>query len=99
MNGFQLDGRVALVTGGSRGLGHSMARALAAAGADVVICSRSADKVEAAARELAAASGRRVTGMGADVTRAEDRDRLLEAALAAHGRVDILMNNAGIGMR
>jgi len=93
---FSLDGKVALVTGGSKGLGLEMARSMAAAGADVVITSRHADEVEAAAAEIRAATGRRVLGVEADAGVAADVDRMVERTVAELGQLDILVNNAGI---
>ena len=100
MNGiFDLTGRAAIVTGGSRGLGREMALALATAGADLVIASRDAAQITRAAAELAQATGRRVSGISADVTRRADVEALVQACLDAFGRVDILVNNAGINIR
>jgi NAD(P)-dependent dehydrogenase (short-subunit alcohol dehydrogenase family) len=92
---FDLSGRAAVITGGSRGLGKAMARAFAQAGADLLLCSRHADELEAAAVEIRAATGVRVECMTADMTRREDVQWLADAALAALGKVDILVNNAG----
>jgi NAD(P)-dependent dehydrogenase (short-subunit alcohol dehydrogenase family) len=96
---FDLSGQVALITGGSRGLGREMAEALAEQGADLAICSRSADQVEAAAAEIRAATGREVLAFRADVSIREDADAFIRAAVERFGRVDILINNAGAGMR
>jgi NAD(P)-dependent dehydrogenase (short-subunit alcohol dehydrogenase family) len=96
---FRLDGRVALVTGGSKGLGRVMARALAEAGADVVISSRTESECRAAADEIAGATGRRAVAVAADVTKSDDVTRLADAAESTLGRVDILFNNAGINVR
>jgi NAD(P)-dependent dehydrogenase (short-subunit alcohol dehydrogenase family) len=95
---FELTGRVALVTGGSKGLGRAMARGFAAAGADVVISSRHGDELESAADEIRSATGVCVAPIVADMTRREDVRRLADSALAEMGRVDILVNNAGSGM-
>ena len=92
---FDLTGRVALVTGGSKGLGKAMARGFAEAGADVVISSRHEDELEAAAAEIRAGTGVRVVHFVADMTRREDVRRLADSAIAEMGRVDILVNNAG----
>ena len=92
---FDLSGKVALVTGGSRGLGHAMAKALAEAGADVVVTSRKAADCDAAAREIEAI-GRRALAHGCHVGRWDELPGLVEAAYAAFGKVDILINNAGI---
>ena len=92
---FDLAGRVALVTGGSKGLGKAMARGFAEAGADVVISSRHEDELQAAEAEIVSGTGVRVAHVVADMTRRDDVLRLADAALAAMGRVDILVNNAG----
>ncbi len=96
---FDLSGQVALVTGGSRGLGREMATALAKQGADLVICSRSQADIEAAAAEIADATGRTVVGVAADVTDRTEIERLAGTTLARFGRVEILVNNAGVGLR
>jgi NAD(P)-dependent dehydrogenase (short-subunit alcohol dehydrogenase family) len=96
---FILTNRRALVTGGARGLGRVMAEALAQAGADVVITSRSADSAVAAASDVAASTGRKVVGLAADVAIASDITRLADEAERALGPIDILVNNAGINIR
>ncbi len=96
---FRLSGRVALVTGGSKGLGEAMAAGLASAGADLVLTSRDADEVEAAAKKIAGEFGRRVIGVAADVTKVEDVDRVVARTIAEFGKIDILINNAGINIR
>jgi NAD(P)-dependent dehydrogenase (short-subunit alcohol dehydrogenase family) len=93
---FSLEGKVALVTGGSKGLGEAMARALAGAGADVAICSRHKEEVTAAAQSIRADTGREVIALEADAGRAEDVDRLFEQTVATLNGLDILVNNAGI---
>ncbi|HAA49805.1 MAG TPA: 3-oxoacyl-ACP reductase [Planctomycetaceae bacterium] len=92
---FDLTGRVALVTGGSKGLGLAMARGYAEAGADVVISSRHQDELDAALVQIT--DGLSVKGLAvvADMTKREDVKRLAETALAEMGRVDVLVNNAG----
>ena len=92
---FNLAGKVALVTGGSKGLGKAMARGLAEAGADVVICSRHEDELRAALDEILSGTNRRGRYVVADMSRREDVDRLARAALEQMGHVDILVNNAG----
>jgi NAD(P)-dependent dehydrogenase (short-subunit alcohol dehydrogenase family) len=94
---FDLTGRGALVTGGSKGLGKSMARGFAEAGADVVISSRHEDELKAAADEIRAATGgnRKVEYIVADMTRRGDAVRLAASAVEKIGKVDILVNNAG----
>ena len=92
---FDLTGKVALVTGGSRGLGLQMVRAFAQRGADVVISSRKLDACEAAAEEMRRL-GRRALAISANASRWDDVDRLAAAAYQAFGRIDILVNNAGM---
>jgi gluconate 5-dehydrogenase len=94
-NLFDLSGRTALVTGGSKGLGAAMARAFAAAGADVAICSRHEDELKAAAASIAAGLDVRVEWIATDMTDRKQVDALAEAVLSRMGRVDILVNNAG----
>jgi NAD(P)-dependent dehydrogenase (short-subunit alcohol dehydrogenase family) len=96
---FRLDGRAALVTGGSKGLGRTFGHALASAGADIILNSRNQAEIEATANDIANASGRRVVGIQADVTRSEEVERLVESARKEFGRIDILVNNAGINIR
>lgn len=93
---IDLTGRVALVTGGSRGLGRAIATAYAAVGANVVVASRKAESVTTAAEEIAAATGGKVVGIPAHVGRWGDCDALIAAALDRMGRLDILVNNAGM---
>lgn len=93
---FDLSGRVALVAGGSRGLGREMVLAFAGAGADVVIASRKLESCERLAQEVRAETGRRALAHACHVGRWEDVDRLADAAYAAFGKVDVLVNNAGM---
>ena len=95
---FDLTGKIALITGGSRGLGLQMVRAFAARGADVVIASRKLANCEAVADEVQA-MGRRAMAVSVNMSRWEDAERLVETVYAAWGRVDILVNNAGMGPR
>lgn len=95
MSQFQLDGRVALVTGGSKGLGLAMARQLAQAGANVLICSRHADELKAAHEVIVAGTSRQCHWKVADVSKRGDVGDLAKWALGVFGRVDILVNNAG----
>jgi NAD(P)-dependent dehydrogenase (short-subunit alcohol dehydrogenase family) len=88
--------KVAVVTGGSRGLGRAMVLGFAHAGADVVIASRKLDACEALAREVAASTGRAALPVACHVGRWGDVDALADAAYARFGRVDVLVNNAGM---
>ncbi len=92
---FDLTNKIALVTGGSRGLGRAMVLAFAKAGADVVIASRKLDACEAVAREVEAL-GRRSLPVAAHVGKWDDNDMLAARAYEHFGRVDILVNNAGM---
>ena len=93
---FRLDGRAAIVTGASSGLGVAFAQYLAEAGADVALGARRADRLADTAR-LVEKAGRRSVSVPTDVARPEDCQRLVDETLATFGRVDILVNNAGIG--
>lgn len=92
---FRLDGKVAVVTGGSRGLGREMCLAFAEQGATVVVASRKADACHALAAEIEAKGGKAV-GFGAHVGKWEDCDRLVDFVYSTYGRCDILVNNAGM---
>jgi NAD(P)-dependent dehydrogenase (short-subunit alcohol dehydrogenase family) len=89
---FRLDGQVAIVTGASSGLGDRFARVLHAAGAHVVLAARRAERLDALAGEL----GERVSAVPSDLTVLEDRERLVDVALGVTGRIDVLINNAGV---
>lgn len=95
---FDFTGRIALVTGGSRGLGYQMVKAFAERGADVIIASRKLENCEKVAEECRAL-GVRALALSAHVGRWDECDRLIEEAYAAFGRVDILVNNAGMSPR
>lgn len=99
LDSFRLDGRIALVTGGARGLGLTMATALAQAGADIALSGRSGTSCQQAAEQIAAATGRRAKGFEADVANAKDIERLVADIESSLGPVDILINNAGINIR
>lgn len=92
---FRLDGRVAVVTGASSGLGVAIALGMAAAGADVVIGARRAGMLEETRAEVEKL-GRQCLAVATDVTRVEDCDRLAAAAMNEFGRLDVLVNNAGV---
>ena len=93
---FGLDGKVAIVTGASSGLGVAFARGLAEAGADIVIGARRQDRLEET-RRLVEETGRRCLAVKTDVTRVEDCQALVAAAVETMGAVDVLINNAGVG--
>ena len=93
---FRLDGRVAIVTGASSGLGVAFAQALAEAGADVVLGARRVDRLEDTAA-LVRDAGRRVLTVATDVAEPAQCQALVDAAMAEFGRVDVLVNNAGVG--
>lgn len=95
---FDFTGKVALVTGGSRGLGYQMVKALAERGADVIIASRKLDNCEKVAEECRAL-GRKAWAFSAHVGKWDQCDELIEAAYAAAGKLDILINNAGMSPR
>jgi NAD(P)-dependent dehydrogenase (short-subunit alcohol dehydrogenase family) len=95
---FDLSGKTALITGGSRGLGLQMVQAFSDHGADVIIVSRKLDACETAA-EAVRAKGRKALALSAHIGRWEEIDRMLEAAYAAFPRIDILVNNAGMSPR
>ena len=91
---FDLKGRVAIVTGGSIGLGRQMAEGLAEMGADLVLCARKAERCERTAAELKAL-GVRTLAVGCDVKNPSDVQGVVDATLSQFGRIDILINNAG----
>jgi 3-oxoacyl-[acyl-carrier protein] reductase len=94
-DGKPLAGRVVIITGGTRGIGLASARLLAEDGASVVVSGRDAGRLEAVTRELEAA-GKAILSVAADVAKREDADRLVEAAREGFGRIDVLVNNAGM---
>lgn len=95
MRGIELSGQVALVTGAARGIGRAVAQALGEAGADLALADVAGDSVRSAARELAAATGRRVHALEVDVRDAAAVQRMVGDSVATLGRLDVLVNNAG----
>jgi 2-deoxy-D-gluconate 3-dehydrogenase len=93
-NLFDLEGKVALVTGGTRGIGRAIALAMAQAGAEVVATSRNKEHVAEVTKEITAL-GRKSISLTTDVTRTEERVRMVEETVRAFGRIDIFVSNAG----
>jgi NAD(P)-dependent dehydrogenase (short-subunit alcohol dehydrogenase family) len=91
---LELAGKVAIVTGGSKGVGKAIAQELAQEGVNVVVCARHREALEETAKALAQATGRRIVPIVADTTRWESVTRLVETTLTELGRIDILVNNA-----
>ncbi|TWT59074.1 2-dehydro-3-deoxy-D-gluconate 5-dehydrogenase [Thalassoglobus neptunius] len=96
---FQMSGRTAIVTGGSKGLGKAMAAGLASAGANVVLVSRHIDEANAAAEEISKDFGVQAKGVSADVTKMSEIDSVVQQTIAESGSVDVLVNSAGINIR
>lgn len=96
---FRLDGRRAVVTGGSKGLGRAIAQALAEVGAAVTVVSRTQSDCDAAATAIRVATGRDVRGIAADVSSAAEVDRLANRLADEFGPVDVLVNSAGLNIR
>jgi len=96
---FDLTGRTAIVTGGTKGLGRAMADGLASAGADLVIVSRHKDEAQAVAAEIARERGHKAIGLAADVTVPEQTQAMAAAVVREFGRIDILINSAGVNIR
>jgi gluconate 5-dehydrogenase len=96
---FKLTGNVAIVTGGSKGLGEAMAAGLASAGANLLLVSRHAEEAEAAAAAIAGEYPIQAIGMAADVAKEADVAAMVQRCIDEFGRVDILLNNAGINIR
>ncbi len=96
LDSFSLAGKVAIVTGASSGLGVAFATGLAEAGADIAICARRVDKLDET-RAQVQALGRRCVAVRADVANPEDCNQVVQATVEQLGRVDVLINNAGVG--
>ena len=96
---FRMDGQTAIVTGGSKGLGLAIAAGLASAGARLMLVSRHSDEATEAAACLAEQFGVDAVAAGADVTSPQQVDQVVQAAMARWGRIDVLVNNAGINIR
>jgi gluconate 5-dehydrogenase len=96
---FSLAGRVAIVTGGSKGLGRAMAEGLAEAGATIAIAARDAGHLDRAARDIAQSTGAEVLSVSADIARFDEAERIVAAVLDRFDRIDILINSAGIVSR
>ncbi|MCU6794419.1 glucose 1-dehydrogenase [Paenibacillus sp. WQ 127069] len=99
LNTFNLDGRVALITGGCQGLGLVFAKALAEAGASVAVTSRDEAKASEGARQIREETGQQAIGLAVDVTDVEQVQRMAAETVQSLGRIDILVNNAGINVR
>jgi gluconate 5-dehydrogenase len=96
---FDLTGKSAIITGGSKGLGAAMAAGLASAGADVLLTSRHEDEAVAAAEQIQNDFGHKAVGIKADVAAEEEVQGMVDRALSEFGKIDILINNAGINIR
>ena len=95
---MDLAGRACIVTGATKGIGRAIAEALATADADVVVSARTAGDVERVAAELDGSGSGRVVGVPADVSRSDECGRLIGAAVQELDRLDVLVNNAGVGI-
>ena len=96
---FDLSGRVAVVTGGSKGLGAAMASGLASAGSDLVLVSRHQEELESAAKQIKSQFDVQITCHPGDVTSSDRMESIVESVIQKYGRLDILVNNAGINIR
>jgi gluconate 5-dehydrogenase len=96
---FDLSGKAALITGGSKGLGFAMAAGLASAGARVILVNRNADEGFQAAKDLRADYGIKAISFSADITDVQQTEAMAKAAMTAFGQIDILINSAGINIR
>lgn len=96
---FDLTGRAAIITGGSKGLGAAMAEGLASAGANVLLVSRNLEEAQAVADEIASGYGVKTAAIEADVSNPDDVDAMVAKAIDEFGQIDILFNNAGVNIR
>ncbi len=96
---FELTGRTAIVTDGTKGLGRAMAEGLASAGADVVVTSRHGDEAKSVAGEIANDYGVRAVGLAGDVTAPDEVNAVVKRTAGDFGKIDVLVNNAGINIR
>lgn len=96
---FDLTGRAAIITGGSKGLGLAMAEGLASAGANVMLVSRTKEESEASADQIAREYGVKTAAFSGDVTQEEDMKAMAKKAMDLFGRIDVLINSAGINIR
>lgn len=96
---FRLDGRVALVSGGARGLGRVMVEALASAGASVALTAREQERADAVAREVSRAHASQAIGLEVEITRSDHIEAAVAGTIERFGKLDILINNAGINIR
>lgn len=96
---FDLTDRVAIITGGSKGLGLAMGAGLASAGANLILVSRNQDEGQAAAEEVSNQYKVEATALGADVTSQAQMEKMAQTVLDKHGKIDILINSAGINVR
>ncbi|MCH2201257.1 MAG: SDR family oxidoreductase [Fuerstiella sp.] len=99
INQFDLTGNVAIITGGTKGLGTAMAAGLASAGATVIVAGRNASQAAEVAQELEDTYGHPATGVAADVTSPEDVRAMVDGVITSHEKIDILVNSAGINVR
>lgn len=96
---FDLTGKVAIITGGSKGLGLAMAAGLASAGANIMVVNRNQDEGNEAAKELSASFGTKVVSFSVDITNQDKTEAMAKEAMKVFGRIDILINSAGINIR
>ena len=99
LNRFHMHSKTALITGGSQGLGAEMAKALASAGANVIVCSRNQQQIQAVASELETTYNVKALGLSCDVTDPDQVEATVARTIDTFGQVDVLINNAGINIR